>query len=430
MVRFDDFPALLADPSGFWAKTLHEGRWVNYLWHLREVVTPSWLNFAVYQTLWALFAAALGVAALGRQQGALWFAGVLALMIVIAPPATLISLWFNTLIPGLGLVALYAVLGCCLSPLTHRALLPVFVVLTFMAYTTYPLLLLAVCLVRSDTRSLRDLVGLLGLFCLSFGAAVLAVYTLNLQVHGVFGVPLADWRAARPAADLAGVWANLPMVAPSLGDFVNRASFGFGPAVVFHLAVLCIASAVLARRAPLEAVYLHAGLWMGMALMVVQIVKTGAIAPPRAFIFAWVFYALIVVRAAHMLSTQPGWAGRMGRNCVLLIVGSYALQTFQQYGTYRAWQAETRALAQVVAATDGAVALYGDVLRLPSAQAAFVQDPLGLSYRMTYLAGQGVRLCSAHPSDCAGMTPALRVDVVHDATGARLSVSKPSAPQD
>ncbi|MEO0401776.1 MAG: hypothetical protein AAF214_05320, partial [Pseudomonadota bacterium] len=57
MMRYDDFPALLADPSGFWAKTLHEGRWINYLWHLREIVTPAWLNFAVYQLLWATFAA-------------------------------------------------------------------------------------------------------------------------------------------------------------------------------------------------------------------------------------------------------------------------------------------------------------------------------------------------------------------------------------
>ena len=87
MIRWDDYPAYFSDPSGFWAKTLHEGRWLNYLWHLREVVTPAWLNFTAYQLLWATFAACLAVTT--TRNG--WFAAVLALLILVAPPATLIS---------------------------------------------------------------------------------------------------------------------------------------------------------------------------------------------------------------------------------------------------------------------------------------------------------------------------------------------------
>ena len=75
------------------------------------------------------------------------FGPILAVIIIVAPPATMISLWFNTLLPGLGLVALYAVLGVILSQSLHRALLLPFVIAGFMAYTTYPLLLLTVCLV-------------------------------------------------------------------------------------------------------------------------------------------------------------------------------------------------------------------------------------------------------------------------------------------
>lgn len=40
MIRHDDYPAFFAEPEWFWNKTLHEGRWLNYLWHLREIVTP------------------------------------------------------------------------------------------------------------------------------------------------------------------------------------------------------------------------------------------------------------------------------------------------------------------------------------------------------------------------------------------------------
>ncbi|HCI07744.1 MAG TPA: hypothetical protein DE314_10390, partial [Sulfitobacter sp.] len=83
-------------------------------------------------------------------------------------------------------------------------------VLTFMAYTTYPLLLLVICLYRQDNRSLPKLIALLAFFTASFIAAILLTYTINWSVHGVFGVPLADWRDATPAHNLAELTANLP----------------------------------------------------------------------------------------------------------------------------------------------------------------------------------------------------------------------------
>ncbi|MEH6361553.1 MAG: hypothetical protein V7761_12580, partial [Amylibacter sp.] len=110
MLRHDDYPALLADPSGFYVKTLEEGRWLNYWWHLRGWISPAWLNFAVYQLLWATFASAAAINACGKKEQ-LTYIIALALIIALATPALLISLWFNTLIPGLGLVALFAVLA-------------------------------------------------------------------------------------------------------------------------------------------------------------------------------------------------------------------------------------------------------------------------------------------------------------------------------
>ncbi|WP_370400220.1 hypothetical protein [Sulfitobacter sp. JB4-11] len=400
MMRYDDFPALMAEPAGFWEKTLHEGRWVNYLWHERGFVTPSWLNFAIYQMLWALFAASLAVAAVGRH-GQPLFTGILALMVVLAPSALLISLWFNTLLPGLALVSLYAWLGTWMRAGTHRGLLPPFVVVTFMAYTTYPLLLLAVCLVRSENRSVRDLVGLLGLFIVSFAAAVLCVYTINLVVHGVFGVPLADWREATPAHDVAGVVANLSLVQQSITGFLISTSFGFTSVAFIHMGLLCLATVVLLRRAPTEAAYLHAGLWIGMALVVVQILKMGAPAPPRGFAFAWVFYALMIVRAAQLLKAQGGIGGRLVQNAVLLMIGGYIVFTFQQYASYRPWQQETRALAAVVAKGDIPVTIIGDVLQLPSAQKALINNPLGLEFRMDQLTGQRITLCDTPTCDAA-----------------------------
>lgn len=425
-IRFDDFPALLAQPELFWGKTLHEGRWVNYLWHLRGVVTPAWLNFAVYQILWAVLAAALAVAAMGRD-GRAWYATVLALFILVAPSATLISLWFNTLIPGLGIVAFYAVLGCRLSPRVHRALLPVFVILSFWAYTTYPLILLAVCLVRTERHSLRDLLGLCVLFVASFAAAILLTYTLNWQVHGVFGVPLDDWRKAAPASDVAGLIANLPILAETLSSMMIKLSFNFTPAAYFHLAMLAGGTLVLIRLAPREALYLHAGLWMGMALMVLQVLKLGVVAPPRAFLFAWIFYAVIVVRATALLGRSPGLADRMARNFTLLIVLSYLVQTFSQYTLYRPWQAETRAMAQAVETADMPVLVYGDVMTLSSAKAVQLLSDKALVFRMEQLTGRTVILCDTTPARCAAARedarPTLRVEVA--TTGGQTHLSYP-----
>lgn len=405
MIRFDDYPAFFADPTGYWVKTKDEGRWLNYWWHLRGVTTPAWLNFAAYEMLWALFAAFVAIAALGKTHASAWFATVLALLILVAPPATLISVWFNTLLPGLALVALYAGLSLKLSRRMHRALLVPFTVLTFMAYTTYPLLLLAVAVACNQRRSLSDLIGLLALFTASFVLAVLCVYTLNLSAHGVFGVPVAEWRNATPATDMASLVANLPLVAQSFNDFMFRSSFDFTPTVYFHLGFLVLGTLVLVRHAPCEALYLHAGLVTGLTLIVVQNLKMGLIVPPRAFLFAWVLYAVLIARAAQILTAHRGFAGRMARNAVLLIVGSYMLQTFKQYYSYRDWQAYTRDLGDAVQSIDSPMAISGDVRTLPTARKAFIQDNRALSFRLRQLTGKLIPLCDSGQSQCCLESP-------------------------
>jgi len=400
MIRFDDFPALFGDAESYWHKTKDEGRWLNYLWHLRGVTTPAWLNFALYQVLWALFAAFLAVAALRDTSNRVWFTTVLALLVLVAPSATVISLWFNTLLPGLALITLYAGLVLVVSRRLTLILLVPFTVLGFMAYTTYPLLLLAIAIAGTRDRSLRDLITLLVVFAASFVLAVLCVYCLNLLVHGIFGVPVAEWRNATPAHDWESLLANLPLVAQSFGDFLSRSSFDFIPMAFFHLGLLILSTFVVLRRAPMEALYLHMGLVMGLALVIVQILKVGVITPPRAFIFAWVFYVLLITRAAQVLTVERGIAGRMARNAVLLILGSYLLQTFLQYAVYRDWQRDTRALASVVRTIDVPMAIADDIRVLPSAQAAFIQDTRGLSFRLQQLTGKIIPVCIGDQVAC------------------------------
>ncbi|MEM9499461.1 MAG: hypothetical protein AAGA28_16160 [Pseudomonadota bacterium] len=421
MMRFDDFPAYFPEPKYFWLKTLNEGRWVNYLWHLRGVETPSWLNFVFYQTCWALFGASIAYVAF-RDDRRTWFAAILAALIVISPPATLISLWYNTLIPGLALVAFYAFLGTVLSQKQHRFLLPVFVVLGFMSYTTYPLLLLAVCLVRTEQRSLLDLIGLLALFTLSFAGAVLIAYALNFHVHGVFGIPLADWRHATPAQGFAGLIGNLSVVRESFATFALHSSANSAFRAMFYISMLGLAAVALARQAPLEALYLVAGLLTGAALVTVQCLKTGAMVPPRAFIFAWLFFAVILVRAAYHLYDQSDRRKRLASFCVILVFALGTSQTVAQYHSYRNWQMETRKLGEVLANETGPIHVFGKVLDLEAAQVSFIQDPLALKFRVRQVSGAELVLCDENPRHCA--SPGVsRIEIVGDPGRAQFELS-------
>ena len=179
-----------------------------------------------------------------------------------------------------------------------------------------------------------------------------------------------------------------------------KTSFEFYPTAMFHLGLLVCASVVLIRRAPLEALYLHAGLWTGLALVVVQMLKLGVTVPPRAFIFAWVFYSLIAVRAAEILSRQPGLAGRMARNAVVLVAACYLVLTGRQYSEYRAWQSETRMIATAIATADGPAFVIGNPMSLASAQKAHLQTGVALTSRLQHLTGRHLVFCELEPEAC------------------------------
>ncbi|NIZ59933.1 hypothetical protein DL239_02960 [Sedimentitalea sp. CY04] len=402
IVRYDDYPALFAEPEGFWSKTLSEGRWLNYFWHLRGIVTPAWVNFAIYQAIWALFAAAIAVVSIPGN-GRFWFACVLALTILVAPSALLIAPWFNTLTPGTVLLAVYAVLATRLSQRALRSMLPVFTLLSLMAYTTFPIVLLLICLVRTKQRSLVDLAGLVGLFGASFIVSLLAIYALNWQVHGVFSVVPDQFRSSSPAVDFSGVMDNFQLLIETLVNFGDTVSFHSSAVMWFHIGMFTTATVILARCAPLETLYLHAGLWIGIALVVVQVLKLGVTVPVRAYHFAWIAYAIVIVRACEELSRSPGIPGRLARNAVLLIAASYLLQVTIQFTKFRDWQVETRALAQDLATTPGPLYAIGYIINHPSAEKAGLQKPSALPGRIRQLTGRDVTMCVTTPEACSGL---------------------------
>ena len=411
MVRHDDFPALLAEPTGYYTKTLYEGRWINYLWHLRGVVTPSWLNYLIYQLSWAIYASCVAHLALGVR-GPLWHRVALALLITLGPPALLISLWFNTLVPGLGLVALYAWLCTQLSERASRRLLLVFVPLTLMTYTTYPLFLLVICLVRADTqRSFRDLVGLLALFVASFALGMIAIFTLNQFAHGVFGVPMAPWRNGTPAHDLASALENTRALGVFFYETARVAGFGSMPLAWANLAMLAVASVFVGREDPWRVLYALSALVVGLGLVFVQTVKSGITLPVRVNGFSWAIYAVLLTLMVAQLSRQGGLPERLCRNLLLFVVLAYMAGSIKQYIIYRAWQGQTWDIAQQIGSGPEPLLVTGTYKSLVEADRAGIQKPRGLRLRLTYLTGRTVFTCEEKPERCAALPPEVLADL-------------------
>lgn len=146
-------------------------------------------------------------------------------------------------------------------------------------------------------------------------------------------------------------------------------------------------------------------------MIILQVLKLGVAIPARTLIFAWVFYAIAVVRAAEVLSAKHAFAGRMACNAALLIVGSFLLQSYKQMNQYRDWQFETREISKRIDGKSGPIFATGQPMLLSSAMRAGIQSDLAFQFRLQQLGGRDVIICSTDESLCkdvmdAAETPA------------------------
>lgn len=398
IVRHDDFPALLGIPELYYEKTLFEGRWLNYWWHLRSVFLPSWANYAIYLFCWSVFAAALAMAVCGRH--AIGPALALSLLVALTPTALAISFWFNTLIPGVAVLAVFALMATRYPPQVLRWWLLVFVPLSMTTYTTYPLLMLLLVLAATREHSLRDLTVTMLLFVISFALGLLAIYSLNYTVHGIFGVPMASWREATPPTDFAGVLANLQAFGRMILALGKVISFGNPGFLVFIALLISMASYALIRTRPGVLIYVLTGCCAGLGLLGLQILRTGIEVQPRAAIFVSVGVVILVVLGLHAARDRALFTARLTRNALLLFVALQAVFVFKVLTGPRDWQTETRQLADTVQAGDGAIFVWGSHTSIAAHDAAAIEHPRGLQLRLRYLTGRSVVLCDDEPDMC------------------------------
>ncbi|MGI9394205.1 MAG: hypothetical protein ACR2OY_06125, partial [Boseongicola sp.] len=385
-------------------KTPSEGRWINYWWHLRPMETAAWINYALYVAGWAVFCAGVAIHAIDSRF--LFSPVYLALLIAVAPQAMLISLWFNTLVPGVWILATYAVLTLFASPRQGVWLLLIFVPLSLMAYSTYPLLLLCICLLRMDNvRSVAGLIAILVVFAISFASGLMLINTLNYIEHGVFGIQISDWRNPSPAEDLAGIIQNLPRVWRFLGRTATTIGYGSVHIGYLNLAVLAACFTVLARNRIQETMYWASGILAGFGLLILHILLEGAGVPFRATLFFWLLFAVLAARASYALLSKSEFAASVGRICLLSLTFTSGFLCYRQYATLTEWQHGTHEIVSRITDEQSTVYVYGNFLAAAGGLEARIQHARGLRHRLAYLTSAEVILCKERPKICKGIVP-------------------------
>ena len=404
-VRHDDYPALLGLHDEFYIKTLEEGRWVNYWWMKRPWLWSSQVNFYAYLLGWATFSAAFAANALGPSASLIW-RGALAVLVVLTPQAVNISQWYNTLIPGVWILAIYGVFCLYLPWRWSLALLLVFAPLSFSAYTTYPFVLLALLMTKHDLeRSWRNLALIIVVFAVSFALSMGMAYGLNWIYHDVFGIVVGDWRQPNPATNLQELVGNLPILA----RFVKLLLYNYGLGNMFVgfaiYSVVAVAFFLVFLRDRGMALFALVPTALGLGLLSIHALTSGVSFPVRSSIFVWMSASYAVVQLGIIIGPMRGGAV-VASAMIAGMIGFLGYQVFQkQGGWFNEWQASTRALADRMPDGIDRVVVYGERFAIDGAREAGIQTARGVSGRLTYLTGLPVIACYEAAGICDDYQP-------------------------
>ncbi len=406
-VRHDDFPGLFGFHEYAYGKALDEGRWLNYWWHLRPVLWSAPVNYFLYLVAWGVFSAATSLAVMDRSAET-WTKVYFGLFLASSVPAFLISYWFNTLLPGLWVVTLYAVSVLFLPHRIALALLIPAVSLSFMAYTTYPFILLTLVLLSQKApKSIYGVSISLGMFFVSVTLALLLIFSLNLHYHGVFGIPVADWREPTPVRNLADLGVNLGKLKVYFQDglkFLGGGSRGFGAIVLVSFIFAWI---ILIRQQAYLALVVFVATLGGIGPLLLNSLMSGVIVPARAFGWLWILVGFTYTTVSVQLLQRGGLLASTVRVAMLtLLLIQAVLIVRSTYFEFPTWQRTTREIANSIPENTKEIYIYGDYMDLEGAGGSVgIQSEKGLTWRIKYLTGANAVLCDEYPDSCQDVSP-------------------------
>ncbi len=398
-LRAATIPAVLGDPGPDFARTLSEGTWLRWLWSLEAGALSPAAHLWTVLALWSVAAAAVGLAVF-RDDPLPFRAALLAVALVLAPPAVEFALAAPAAVPAFAVVAAFALVAMAGTPALARGAAVVLAPLGMLADPVVPLLLLAILLAAGRGSERGVLVG--SAVAVFGGAAigVLAMFLANLGVHGVFGL-----RAEEAAAPSSGPLAE--MLAPWLRA---AAADVFGAPPVLGCLLLAAALAVLFRMRAPEADRLLGGLGLVIATIgAVAAISHGA----PSLVFALPVWILAVAAIGWAAARAEARALALAFTLGLALAALHGLALWHaRLAEPRIYQVATRALAAEVMAAggEGPVVIAGSPASVSGA--AILQEFRGLAARMALLTGRDTvqcpgpdPLCEAHGAALAAMAP-------------------------
>lgn len=287
------------------------------------------------------------------------------------------------------------------------ALLIVAVPLSFMAYTTYPFLLLTLVLLsRKAPKTYESMAITLGVFVVSLALGVLAVYSLNYIYHGVFGIPVAQWRNPTEVHSFADLLANIEKQKVYLHTTLEQIGGGEAQHGVVITLMFLAAWVALFVWSRFVAVAVLAAVLVGLAPLAGKALMSGVQVPLRTLGWVWILFGFCIVSVAVHLSKSSDRllsVARIAIVCVMLFnVLAIAKTT---YLAFPSWQYTTREMASSVPEGTETIYVFGDYMAVHGARKAGIQQTRGLQLRLAYLTGATVFICDDKPKGCMNVEP-------------------------
>lgn len=383
------YGTLLGDTAPAYALTLSDGRWLGWLWARVAADLSLPHQQALFYGAWAVTSGSLGLALFRRDR--LPFRPVIAaLALCFSAPAAGLALALPQELPGMALVAVYAaVLWLTPAGFALWATLPI-AALGLMAAHWVPLTLLAMLLAAGRVSGRpgelrRSVLAVFG--GLALGA--LAIFLINLKVHGVFGL-------VRPGGD----GADTDLMALVLPWLAQVAASFFGPEPLLGVGLIALGLVTLFLRRALVADRLLGGIGLVLIVTLLGVMRSGEGPLFAEALPLWILVVAVLAWASAEAPLKVASLVFVAALAGAALTGAVGWRA--ELGAARDYQAASRALAAEIAAeaaSRGPLVVAGSPGALDGA--SVLTDHQALAKRLEHLTKRPTVQCPNPDPLCA-----------------------------
>jgi hypothetical protein len=392
-VEHDDYDWLLppGEVQGYatpWQKIHEGGRWIDWVWFLFSRNLTPVLSSVLFILLLSI-ACWLAAGVMTKRPAS----ALTALTLFFSPMLASVSLWPTVLAPSVMLMtvgfALFSINGSFWFNVAALAVCCYFVIF---AYPPVAMVFVIVFAAGHVSASWKQLAIAALAVAASYALAVLTIFTINLLVHGYFGVVIEPWRRPRPLHSLADLRANI-------GTYLN---LWRDLQTIMPIPLLASAAALLISLAWRETrrvgIVLVLAAAFAASVDVSISLSTGVFIPIRAV--PWLWFAMCLP-GATLLSQRSALLITLGAAALVLNLFPGATYWWQQYRRGAALvQADERLAFDIegaLALTGGSsVVMYGD----PKADPRFNRSGGAKALQLSLWKRCGIRIEECTPEFC------------------------------